>query len=52
MGRFLESPLYIGVIMARLRSVGISPVFRDALKAVGALPTFFLVTIIIIIRAA
>ena len=31
MGRFLEPPLYIGVIMARLRLVGISPVFREAL---------------------
>ena len=31
MGRFLKPPLYIGVIMARLRSVGISPVFREAL---------------------
>ena len=31
LGRFLESPLYIGVIMARLRSIGISPVFREAL---------------------
>ena len=31
MGKFLEPPLYIGVIMARLRSIGISPVFREAL---------------------
>ena len=31
MGRFLEPPWYIGVIMARLRSIGISPVFREAL---------------------
>ena len=31
MGRFLAPPLYIGVILARLRSVGISPVFREAL---------------------
>ena len=30
MGRFLEPPLYIGVIMARLRSVCISPVFGEA----------------------
>ena len=35
LGRFLELPLYIGVIMARLRSVGISPVFREAFIAVG-----------------
>ena len=31
MGRFLKLPLYIGVLMARLRSIGISPVFREAL---------------------
>ena len=31
MGRFLEPPFYIGVIMVRLKSVGISPVFREAL---------------------
>ena len=31
MGRFLEPPFYIGVIMAHLRSVGILPVFREAL---------------------
>ena len=31
MGRFLEPPLYISVIMARLKSVGISPVFSEAL---------------------
>ena len=29
--RFLELPLYIGVIMARLRPIGISPVFRESL---------------------
>ena len=31
LGRFLEPPLYIDVIMGRLRSFGISPVSRDAL---------------------
>ena len=31
LGRFLEPPLYIGVIMARLRSIDISPVFIEAL---------------------
>ena len=31
MGRFLESHLYIGEIMAGLRSVDISPVFREAI---------------------
>ena len=31
MGRFLEPPLFICVIMARLKSIGISPVFREAL---------------------
>ena len=30
MGKFLEPSLYIGV-MARLRSIGISPAFREAL---------------------
>ena len=31
MGSSLDPPLYIVVIMTRLRSVGISPVFREAL---------------------
>ena len=31
LGRFLEPPWYIGVIMACLRSIGILPVFRQAL---------------------
>ena len=31
LGRFLDPPLYIGVIMASLRSITISPVFNEAL---------------------
>ena len=31
LGIFLNPPLYIDVIMARLRSIGISPVFSEAL---------------------
>ena len=31
LARFLEPPLYIDVIMVRLRSFGISPVFTEAL---------------------
>ena len=31
MGRFLEPPFYIGLIMGRLRPFGISSVFREAL---------------------